>query len=161
MSFGGPKKQKYGNIKYLNEWRLGQSFQDSFGHLGLILNQLYFIRAKTLEMHSIENETTLGFDKSIDWRVHSDDQENKRILNTILHHLLQDSNFEKNVDSEFGIQHKKASKRKRKRSVSDDENSPSKRCSPDNQEMDTFTKRASAKILEIVDEKHEDYALGR
>ena len=146
---------------YLNEWKLSRSFKDSFGHLGLILNQLYFIRAKTLEMHSIENETNLGFDNNINWRVHSDDKENKRILNTILHHLLQDSNFEKTTNSEFGIQHKNASNRKRKRSLSDDENSPSKRYSPGNPEIDMLKKRALTKILEIVDEKHEEYAIGR
>ena len=140
---------------------MGKSFQDSFGHLGLILNQLYFIRAKTLEMHSIENETNLGFDNSIDWRVHSDDKENKRILNTISDHLLQDSNFEKFTNSEFGIQHKNASNRKRKRSVSDDDNSPSKRYSPDNPEIDMLTKRAPAKVLEILDEEYEDNALNR
>ena len=141
---------------------MGQAFQDSFGHLGLILNQLYFIRAKTLEMHSIENGTNLGFYSNINWRVHSDDRENKRILNTILDHLLQESNFEKCTNSEFGIQHKNATNRKRKRSVSGDENSPSKRCSPDNQEIDMLTKRAPAKICEeIVDEEYEDYALIR
>ena len=161
MSFGGPKKQKYGNIKYLNEWKLGQSFEDSFGHLGLILNQLYFIRAKTLEMHNIENETNLGLDNSIDWRVHSDDKENKRILNTILDHLLQDSNFEKCTNSELGLQHKNASNRKRKRSVSGDGNCPAKRYTPDNRKIAPLTKRVPAKLIEIVDEKNEDYALNR
>ena len=94
------------------DWKIGLEV-GGFGKDALFFNQLYFIRAKTLEMHNIGNGTNLISEYDQDWRVHPHDQLNTRLLNTILNHLVQDTNFERGTG--FKLRAKCESNRKRKR----------------------------------------------
>ena len=69
-------------IKYTCEWKIGLP-DGSYGGDALFFNQLYFLRAKTLEMHNVENN------EETKWQVHPCDTTNERTLNTIRDHLQQ------------------------------------------------------------------------
>ena len=100
-------------VNFTCDWTIGMA-GGAFGKDALLFNQLYFIRAKTLEMHNISNDINSIPEYEPDWRVHPNDQLNARLLNTILNHLVQDSNFERGTG--FKLRAKCEPNRKRKNS---------------------------------------------
>ena len=103
------------DTKFTCDWRIGLP-DGSFGGDALFFNQLYFIRAKTLEMHNIENNEKETKNYWPLWQVHPYDPTNEKILNTILDHLLQGSHFEKFGNLRIRLKCHGHSNRKRKRS---------------------------------------------
>ena len=99
-------------VNFTCDWKLGLE-GGAFGKDAIFFNQLYFIRAKTLEMHDIANETNLISDDEPVWRVHPNDEVNAIRLNTMLNHLIQGSNFERGTG--FKLRAKGETNRKRKR----------------------------------------------
>ena len=99
-------------VNFTCDWTIGMA-GGAFGKDALFFNQLYFIRAKTLEMYSISNDTNSISEYESDWRVHPHDQLNTRLLNTILNHLVQGTNFERRTG--FKLRAKCEPNRKRKR----------------------------------------------
>ena len=111
-------------VNFTGDWKLGLE-GGAFGKDAIFFNQLYFIRAKTLEMHDIANETNLISDDEPDWRVHIKDEENARRLNKILNHLVKGTNFERGTG--FKLRAKGATNRKRKSSESQND-IPNRKC---------------------------------
>ena len=100
-------------IKFTSDWKLGLP-GGSFGRDGLFLNQLYFIRAKTIEMYNIETEPNFISEDEPVWRISPNDQWNAKLLNTILNHLVQGTNFERKNWRGFHLRAKCEPNRKRK-----------------------------------------------
>ena len=99
-------------VNFTCDWTIGMA-GGAFGKDALFFNQLYFIRAKTLEMYNLENDPDWISEAEPVWRVHKDDQYNRRLLNTILNHLVQGSNCERVTG--FYLRAKGDKNRKRKR----------------------------------------------
>ena len=97
-------------IKYTCDWKIRLPDR-SFGEDALFFNQLYFIRAKSLEMHNIGNN-----EEETKWQVHPYGPTNGKTLNTILDHLLQKSQFEKYDKLKIRLKCRGHLNRKRKRS---------------------------------------------
>ena len=105
-------------VNFTCDWKLGLE-GGAFGNDAIFFNQLYFIRAKALEMHNIANETNLISEYEPDWRIHQHDVLNARRLNTMLNHLIQGSNFERGTG--FNLRAKCEPNRKRKMSENHNE----------------------------------------
>lgn len=105
-------------VNFTCDWTIGMA-GGVFGKDALFFNQLYFIRAKTLEMRNIANETNLICDDEPVWQVNQNDEVNARLLNTILNHLIQGSNFERGTG--FKLRRKNEPNRKRKISGNDND----------------------------------------
>ena len=104
------RRKNPSEIKYTCDWKIGLP-DGSYGGDALFFNQLYFIRTKTLEMHSTENKEV-----ETKWQVHGSDPTSEKMLNTILDHLLQGSHFEKHEKFKIRLKCLGHSNRKRKRS---------------------------------------------
>ena len=109
-------------VKFTCDWKLGLPC-GTFRRDALFLNQLYFIRGKTIEMHNIESETSLISEAEPVWRVHPNDEVNARLLNTILDHLVQGSNFERGT----GFKLRRKNEPNRKRKLADNQNDPNQK----------------------------------